>query len=147
MKITPIINTIKNEAKALPEKTLKGVNSVGGATIKIKNNAKEFANKHLPMPNFVKNIKTPKFIKNVSEFISKNTSKALKNIKAPKFIQNASKFVKNNKEAFVGGAVIAAAVASAAAITKTVTDKIKETKPKDTTFAYKTVGKLNTHQG
>ena len=112
MKINPI-----ETLKTIPTAMLTGVKAVGKTSINGANIAKTVIVKHTPNP--VKSIKTPGFIKTAGKFVQEHT---------PEFIKTAGKFVKDNKEAFVGGAVIAAAIGCAATLTKTIVHKIKEAK-------------------
>ena len=122
----PKINTenIKTTVRSLPSNTLKGVNSVGEASINCANTVSTFIKGITPEK--VKNIKTSAFASKISGFAKQAADKM------PDFVKNAAKnsseFVKQNKKTFAGGAVIAAAVACAVAIIKTVAGKIKEAK-------------------
>ena len=115
------IESITSTIKSIPQTAKNLTDTVGGASIKYAKQAGSFVAGKLKL-------KKPE---NFDTFIA-NTKE-----NAPEFVKTAGRFVKNNKETFVGGAVILAAVASAIAIVKSIAGKVKQAK----------VDKIAMHQG
>ena len=123
------IGAIGSAIKNISQTAKNTVDTVGDSSIKYAKNAGRFVSGK--MPSSIKKIKLPE---SVDTFVKTAKDKAKKS----DLVEASAKFVKNNAKTIVGVAVLAAAISSAAAIIKTVVDKVKEAKSET---------KIATHQG
>ena len=105
------IDSIKDTFKSLPSRAHQGLKTVGDASVD--------------------------YVKQTSGFIKEHIPENFK-VQADTFVNSAKSTIKNNKSAFIGGAVVLAAVACATSIIKGVAGKIKQAKQET---------KIAAHQG